>query len=459
VLARCSQFPIITTVVISPSTTATTTPPTFLSSPNPTATNTNIAPNAAEYYFDSVNGNDNAVGTSQSTAWKSLAKMNSYPFKAGDIINLNRGSVWTGGLIVSKSGTAVNPITFRAYGIGEKPIFENPGDGISNTYAVRINGSYVTLENILARNSFYSGIYISQNANYNIIRDIEVTDSGIGVAVNGTNNLITKNYIHDLKMIVNDVGGNGNDYGAVGIEMFNGPNEISYNRLINCHAPSYDFGYDGGAVEIYLLYGNADGSSFHHNYAENTEGFIEIHSRNLLYSANNVTISQNVIVNTRSFIDIGLPGYGGGHELKSTQNIKLEQNTYVDSVSRPQSDWTGEVFSFHGVTPTESQIYIRNNIIYAMNSWWIASTGNPGGGFTHTNNIYYLNPQRSSLGFSLDPTEKRIDPQFVNLVGNDFHLKSTSPAISAGASLGYILDFDGVPLPTGSAPNIGAYQY
>lgn len=420
----------------------------------PTMINTPIAPGNAEYFFDSINGNDSASGTSQSTAWKSLAKMNSYGFQPGNIINLKRGSFWTGGLIISKSGTATNPILFRAYGDGTNPIFENPGDGVTNTCAVRINGSYVTVENILARNAFYSGFYINQNANYNIIRNSEVTNSGVGALINGNNNLVTGNYIHDLKMIVNDSGGT-NDWGAVGVMIMNGPNEISYNRMINCRAPSYDFGYDGGAVEIYLNYGNADNSSFHHNYAENTDGFIEIHSKNLVYSANNVTVAQNVVVNTKTFFDIGMPGYGGGHELKSAQNIKVEQNTYVDAVLRPQTDWVGSIFSFHGVTPTASQVYVRNNIVYEMNASNISHID----GFTHTNNIYYLNPQGSSLGFTLNSTEKIMDPQFIDLTQNDFHLRATSPAINAGVNLDYALDFDGFPLPTASLPNIGAYQH
>jgi hypothetical protein len=442
--AGCTPPPTVTRTVIPP---------------GPIATDTPLTPVSTEYFFDSINGDDNAIGTSKSTPWKSLAKMNGHEFKPGDIINLRRGSFWTGGLVITRSGTAANPITFRAYGDGENPIFENPGDGVYDTHAVHINGSYITMENILARNSFYSGFYIGQNASHNVIREVEATNTGIGIAVNGANNLITNSYIHDLKMVVNDVGGAGNDYGAVGVEIFNGPNEISYNRLINCRAPSHDFGYDGGALEIYLLYGNADNSSFHHNYAENTNGFIEIHSRDLLYSANNVTIAQNVIVASKNFLDIGLPGYGGGHELKSAQNIRLGQNTYVDAIPLAESDWAGSIFSFHDVTPGADQISIQNNIIYTMNSWWIAKTEVTDGGFTHTNNIYYLNAQRSELGFTLTPTEKRIDPQFVDIKQYNLHLAATSPAIDAGIDLGYVLDFDDHPMPNGTAPDIGAYEY
>jgi hypothetical protein len=373
---------------------------------------------ATDYYFDSINGNDTNA-CSLSAPCKTLVKMNSIAYGVGDIINLKSGSSWAGDLIISRPN-----VTFHAYGIGARPIVETTGQ-----YAIRISTSNVTVEGLLIRGAVYSGVYINSGANYNTIRDNEITAVGIGVAVNGNNNIVTQNYIHDLKMVVNDVGGNGNDYGAVGVELFNGPNEVSYNRMINCRAPSYDFGYDGGAVEIYLLYGNADGSSFHHNYAENTDGFIEFHSVNLLYSANNVIVSYNVINKTKSLADIGLPGYGGGHELKSANNIVFEYNTYVDYPIRPSSDWAGGVITFHGVSPTASQVIVRYNIIYTNNDWFISNVGT----FSHTYNVYYLILSRSSLGFTLDATEKRTDPLFVNVANSDFNLQVNSPACGMGA--------------------------
>jgi hypothetical protein len=52
------------------------------------------------------------------------------------------------------------------------------------------------------------------------------------------------------------------------------------------------------------------------------------------------------------------------------------------------------------------------------------------------------------------------DPQFVNATGLDFHLRSTSPAIDAGLSIGQVPDdFDGVHRPQGAAYDIGAYEY
>ena len=39
---------------------------------------------ATVYYIDATNGNNNNAGTSQAQAWKTIAKVNNFPFSAGD---------------------------------------------------------------------------------------------------------------------------------------------------------------------------------------------------------------------------------------------------------------------------------------------------------------------------------------------------------------------------------------
>jgi hypothetical protein len=51
------------------------------------------------------------------------------------------------------------------------------------------------------------------------------------------------------------------------------------------------------------------------------------------------------------------------------------------------------------------------------------------------------------------------NPQFIDSATNDFHLKSTSPAINSGINLGYSKDFEQNPVPIGKLPDLGAYEY
>ena len=68
------------------------------------------------YYVDSVNGNDDNDGTSETKAWKSLEKVNATTFKPGDKLRFKRGCSWSGLLSPKGSGEKGNPITIDAYG-------------------------------------------------------------------------------------------------------------------------------------------------------------------------------------------------------------------------------------------------------------------------------------------------------------------------------------------------------
>lgn len=74
------------------------------------------------YYVDSANGNDSNNGTSESAAWKTIAKVNASSFAPGDHILFNRGDTWRDLLAISSSGTAEDPIVIDAYGSGAAPV-------------------------------------------------------------------------------------------------------------------------------------------------------------------------------------------------------------------------------------------------------------------------------------------------------------------------------------------------
>ncbi|MBC8010018.1 MAG: putative Ig domain-containing protein, partial [Burkholderiales bacterium] len=84
---------------------------------------------ATIYYVDNTVTNDNGGGTSTGTAWKTLAKVNSYAsspgFTPGDEIRFKGGQTFTfstgAGLYIApgKGGTLASPITFTSYGTGK----------------------------------------------------------------------------------------------------------------------------------------------------------------------------------------------------------------------------------------------------------------------------------------------------------------------------------------------------
>ena len=83
--------------------------------------------NATTYYFSSSTGDDArtaAQAQSQATPWRTLAKLNAIfsTLNPGDVIMFKRGEVFYGTIKATKSGTATSPITFSAYGTGNRPI-------------------------------------------------------------------------------------------------------------------------------------------------------------------------------------------------------------------------------------------------------------------------------------------------------------------------------------------------
>lgn len=84
---------------------------------------------ATDYYIKN-DGNDEAAGTSDGAAWKTIAKVNDFAeatgFASGDTINFNRGDTWTSDETLGNDGSSIawgtiNGLTIQAYGTGDKP--------------------------------------------------------------------------------------------------------------------------------------------------------------------------------------------------------------------------------------------------------------------------------------------------------------------------------------------------
>jgi hypothetical protein len=77
------------------------------------------------YYINNTVGNDAANGTSPATPWKTINKVNAMwnLYVAGDSVLFNKGDVFYGSLSIGgRTGTALDPIVFSAYGTGSMPV-------------------------------------------------------------------------------------------------------------------------------------------------------------------------------------------------------------------------------------------------------------------------------------------------------------------------------------------------
>jgi hypothetical protein len=78
---------------------------------------------ATKYYVSSSVGSDNIFrdGKSESSAWKTISRVNRKLFSPGDSILFKKGDVWRETLIVPSSGNSLSYLVFASYGKGPKP--------------------------------------------------------------------------------------------------------------------------------------------------------------------------------------------------------------------------------------------------------------------------------------------------------------------------------------------------
>jgi hypothetical protein len=87
----------------------------------------------AAVYYVSTQGNDGNNGLSSGSAWRTIGKVNSIGFGAGDQILFEGGAAFSGSLAFDSSdtGTATNPIIVSSYGAGRAEISAGGQTGLS----------------------------------------------------------------------------------------------------------------------------------------------------------------------------------------------------------------------------------------------------------------------------------------------------------------------------------------
>ena len=165
---------------------------------------------ARTYYVDSQAGRDSNTGNSSTAPWKTLHKVNSKIFLPGDIILLKSGSAWTGQLWAKGSGKPRQPIIIDKYGGETKPL---------------IRGAGLVQDTVMLKNQEYWEI-----------RNLEITNTGQGVAVRRGVNVAVENYgdahhIYLRSLTIHDV--NGTDTTGSGGIHYRCAGEIKPSRFID----------------------------------------------------------------------------------------------------------------------------------------------------------------------------------------------------------------------------------
>ena len=70
----------------------------------------------ATTYYVKANGNNSADGKSHATAWRTIAKVNSFSFKSGDDVYFLAGNTWSNTVLkIDWDGTSSNRVIIGSY--------------------------------------------------------------------------------------------------------------------------------------------------------------------------------------------------------------------------------------------------------------------------------------------------------------------------------------------------------
>lgn len=407
--------------------------------------------NARKFYVDPSSTASISNGNF-SSPFKSIAQVNATTLYAGDSVFFKSGQVFSGGLNIRFSGTATDPIVFTNYGNGMLPVFNNAFSNIVNFNTVKyvvLNGIKITdytmspTDRSIPANVKYA-INVNNSTNCTI-SNMDISLVGVGISVgNGSNyNRITKNNISNLRMVRNTptTVNSNDDYGANSMVVQSSNNTIDYNFFKDCWALSYDYGYDGGAVELYGT--NISNNKIIYNTAVDCNGFVEVGSATNGIADGNI-VAYNKIINCGS---AGTFQTSGTFAVKIS-NFQYYNNNFIETVK--QFAKPSNLFYSALRTPPAGMLVVKNNIFWLSSGVNAYPTYLNNSAVVHSNNIYRM--AYGVVGITLNGTElynKTLnlftDMSSISPLAWNYNLVPGATAINFGinTNVGLNKDFNG----------------
>ena len=405
--------------------------------------------NATNFYVDASTTSSTQNGTS-ANPWKTLTQVNSgqNAFNPGDIISFKCGGTYTGSLVLNRGGSATSPITFNSYGTGARPKFTGTGSSLGFLFFVN-SKNYVVFNNLEVLDPTVNTSSTTRTQKSNIIRafcmdgtasfckvlNCKITAVGCAVYFTSPNNTVDGCEIADLTMIVDTPGG-GDDYGAAAIVVSSANNTITHNTISRCYAHSYDYTWDGGAVEIYE--NRASNNFIAYNTISNCAGISEMTG-----TSTGNKFHYNKLINNGEMVYFQNSGIG----IEFYNNVVIENTTpklYQSSL-------------FGGSMPSGT-LSMKNNVFQLSTGTKVASSST---GIVHQKNIYKMSGT-SSVGITLDATETSTSANFwTSTSGTDPLAWNYAPLtgsilINGGTNVGLSKDFAGNTVD--ASPNTGILE-
>lgn len=368
---------------------------------------------AKNYYFNPSSPATEANGsiTAPFKGFEPLHDIQRF-LRGGDSLLLKRGEIFFETLTLTCNGTAENPIVITGYGAGARPtfIYKAPtSDNIQpDPFAIRIYKSNylkfmdldVTDDHIDAAN--HSSIALIKIAfsidesNFITIQKCDISLVGIGVNIVGDHNFVNHCVIKNLRMVRNTHDGGYDDYGANGIVLAGADNIISNCSFLENWANSYDFDYDGGAIE--MAGSTCKRNKILNNFAMDCNGFMELGSTDAGVIEQNL-VEGNTILNCSGLFYIN----NDGPYAVDVRRLQFVDNIIIQTF--PQFTKPDFMMGLKKKTDKSEVIILKNNIFWLSTPIDVARPAQfSGSEMIHTENIYYV--EKGKLNFPLDKSEQ-----------------------------------------------------
>ena len=424
---------------------------------------------AATYYVANQ-GSDQNDGRSPESAWATLARVNDARLQPGDKVLFHRGHIWRGQLL-PHSGNETGPITYAAYGDGEKPLLlgsiskSKPDDWTKEGNDIWSAGDLpVDVGNIIFGAEEACGVKKWREADLRQDNDYWYDKAAHKVTLRSAENPAKRHTRIELAMDRHAIDEGGRHYvtyenlavkyaGAHGI----GGGSAHHITVRNC-----DFGFIGGGEMSYygrpVRFGN--GIEFwgtaHDNLVEGCRLW-EVYDAALTNQSNgpntpqyNLVYRKNVIWNSEYSFE-----YWNRPEASETRDVSFVNNTCVNAGHgwghTQRSDPSGRQLCFYNSPARARNIVIRDNIFYEAkanafyapgwsraqiealvmdhNCWYQAA-----GKMILFKDASYTMAEfaKYQAAWSKEPHSICVQPKFVDAERHDFRLTPGSPCVGMG---------------------------
>jgi uncharacterized repeat protein (TIGR02059 family) len=321
---------------------------------------------SATTYYVSNSGSDSNDGKTETTAWKTISKINSISFTAGDVISFKCGDTWRETLNVPSSGTSASSITFNSYGTGTHPRILGSTQAI--TWTETATGSNKWKSSTAFTSNPYS-VYTCE-----IFFENADGTKAWGTYVSGTSGLAAEynwtwvsNYIY-----VYSTSDPGSKYTSVEVPQresainTNRKNYISFNGIDIFYTYWSGYGYDMSHYDMAEQFGLT---------IENSEiGYIGAWDEDIEQGYGIESVYSNMTVRNNKIHDCGRRGfamdiYGSGF---TAQNILVELNEFYGGFHTTGCD----IDVGAGYTGNLNNVVIRRNYFHEPSKAYSADLSN-----------------------------------------------------------------------------------